>query len=131
MAFANRPTPVGSAIFLSFFFLLICLLALTVLRRFLTLRATPAYILLPVYLALVLPASVVLLVPVDLASSTREGNPPKGIWLPDRAVLVLWRITYWLIFVLTWYVNQIWFRGKRQLTAALGTGSFYPSLESL
>jgi hypothetical protein len=101
---AASPTPVGSAIFLSISFFVICLLALLLLRRFLTLRATPGYIILPVFLALVLPASVVLLVPVDLTSSTRDGDAPKGVWLPDRAILVLWRITYWLIFCLTWLV---------------------------
>ncbi|KAL1965365.1 hypothetical protein VTN77DRAFT_5802 [Rasamsonia byssochlamydoides] len=104
MAVASSPAPVGSGIFLSGSFLIICLLVLLLLRRFLTLRATPAYIVVPVFLALVLPASVVLLVPVDLASSSRAGGAPKGIWLPDRAVLVLWRITYWLIFVLTWVI---------------------------
>lgn len=97
------PTPVGSAVFLSISFFVICLLTLLLLRRFLTLRATPGYIILPVFLALVLPASVVLLVPVDLTSSTRDGDGPRGVWLPDRSILVLWRITYWLIFCLTWF----------------------------
>ncbi|CRG85850.1 LMBR1 domain-containing protein 2-B [Talaromyces islandicus] len=101
---AASPTPVGSAVFLSISFFAICLLALLLLRRFLTLRATPGYIVLPVFLALVLPASVVLLVPVDLTSSTRDGDAPRGVWLPDRAILVLWRITYWLIFCLTWVI---------------------------
>jgi hypothetical protein len=44
----------------------------------------------------------VLLVPIDLASSSRDGSGPKAIWLPERMVLVCWRIAYWLIFVLTW-----------------------------
>lgn len=104
---APSPTPVGSAVFLSISLFAICLLALLLLRRFLTLRATPGYIILPVFLGLVLPASVVLLVPVDLTSSTRDGEAPKGVWLQDRAILVLWRITYWLIFCLTWYVIMI------------------------
>jgi hypothetical protein len=104
MVTLSSPVPVGSGAFLSIFFVLICLLVLMLLRRFLTLRATPAYLIVPVFLALVLPAGVVLLVPVDLASSSRDGGSPRGIWLPDRAVLVLWRITYWLIFALTWCV---------------------------
>ncbi|KAH8692775.1 LMBR1-like membrane protein-domain-containing protein [Talaromyces proteolyticus] len=101
---ASSPTPVGSAVFLAISFFIICIIALLLLRRFLTLRATPGYIILPVFLALVLPASVVLLVPVDLTSSSRDGAGPKGVWLPDRANLVLWRITYWLIFCLTWFI---------------------------
>lgn len=105
MAVASSPAPVGSGVFVSGALFVICLLVLILLRRYLTLRATPAYIVVPVFLSLVLPASVVLLVPIDLASSSRAGGAPKGIWLPDRAVLVLWRIAYWLIFVLTWFVS--------------------------
>lgn len=101
----SSATPVGSAVFLSLFFVTICLLTLLLLRRFLTLRATPGYLTVPVFLALVLPASVVLLVPVDLTSTSRDdGQGTKGVWLPTHAVLVLWRITYWLIFCLTWII---------------------------
>lgn len=96
--------PVGSSVFFSLTLFSISVFVLLLLRRFLTLRATPAYLILPVFLALALPASVVLLLPIDLASSSRDGRAAKGIWLPDRVVLVSWRIAYWLIFVLTWYV---------------------------
>ncbi|EEA27540.1 LMBR1 domain protein [Talaromyces marneffei ATCC 18224] len=101
----SSATPIGSTIFLTLSFVTICLLTLLLLRRFLTLRATPAYITVPVFLALVLPASVVLLVPVDLTSSSREkGKGTNGVWLPSHAVLILWRIAYWLIFCLTWVI---------------------------
>ena len=86
-------------------FLLISVAVLLLLRHYLPLRSTPAFLTVPIFLALALPASVVLLVPVDLASSAgAEDEAAKGIWLPQRAVLVLWRITYWLTFVLTWVV---------------------------
>ncbi|RAL09934.1 LMBR1 domain-containing protein [Aspergillus homomorphus CBS 101889] len=98
------PVPVGSSIFFSLALLTISILVLLLLRRFLTLRATPAYLSIPVFLALALPASVVLLVPIDLASSSRDGSGPTAIWLPDRLLLVSWRIAYWLIFVLTWAI---------------------------
>ncbi|KAI9045765.1 LMBR1 domain-containing protein [Aspergillus affinis] len=98
------PIPVGSSIFFSFTLFTISVLVLLLLRRFLTLRATPAYLITPVFLALALPASVVLLVPIDLASSSRDGEGPRAIWLPDRLILVSWRIAYWLIFVLTWAI---------------------------
>lgn len=96
------PVPVGSSVFFTLALLTISVLVLLLLRRFLTLRATPAYLSIPVFLALALPASVVLLVPIDLASSSRDGGGPTAIWLPDRLILVSWRIAYWLIFVLTW-----------------------------
>lgn len=93
---------VGSNIFFAIALCSISVLVLLLLRRFVTIRATPAYLLVPVFFALALPASVVLLVPIDLASSARDGSSPNAIWLPDRVVLVCWRIAYWLIFVLTW-----------------------------
>lgn len=86
----------------------IALLALLVLRYYLPLRSNPAYLLVPVYLALALPAGIILLVPIDLAthaSDTQEAT--RGIWLPDRALLVMWRITYWLAFALTWYALSL------------------------
>lgn len=104
MISVSLPTvSVGSNIFFALALCLISLLVLFILRRFLTLRATPAYLVFPIFFALALPASVILLVPIDLASSSRDGSGAKAIWLPDRVVLVCWRIAYWLIFVLTWY----------------------------
>lgn len=85
--------------------LVISLLVLLLLRYFLPLRSTPAYVLIPVFLALALPASIILLVPIDLASNLKGlSDGSGGVWLPDRVVLVAWRITYWLCFTLTWYV---------------------------
>jgi hypothetical protein len=96
------------------------------LRRFLTIRSTPAYLLVPIFLALALPASVVLLVPIDLASSARNGTGPKAIWLPDRMVLVCWRIAYWLIFMLTWYVYlSVWISHGRIMKFALGFSNLF------
>ncbi|CEN60025.1 Putative LMBR1 domain protein [Aspergillus calidoustus] len=102
--FSIAAISVGSNIFFILALLTISVLVLLVLRRFLTLRATPAYLSIPVFLALALPASVVLLVPIDLASSSRDGGGPRAIWLPERLLLVSWRIAYWLIFVLTWAI---------------------------
>lgn len=85
--------------------LTICIVVLLLLRHYLPLRSAPAFLIVPVFLAIALPASAVLLVPIDLASSARvEDEAEKGIWLPQRLVLVSWRIIYWLTFVLTWLV---------------------------
>lgn len=97
---------VGSSVFFTVALLFISVIALLLLRRYLTLRSTPAYLSVPVFLALALPASVVLLVPIDISSSSRDDGLPRAIWLPDRLVLVSWRIAYWLIFVLTWFAAQ-------------------------
>lgn len=98
-------TSVGSDIFSILALLIISTAVLLLLRHYLPLRTTPAFLLVPIFLSLVLPTSAILLVPIDLASSAREENHGgKGIWLPRRAVLVSWRIVYWLTFMLTWVV---------------------------
>jgi hypothetical protein len=98
-------SPVGSEIFALSSLLVISLVVLLILRHYLPLRTTPAYLLVPIFFALVLPASIILLVPIDLSSSTRDQDVgSRGIVLPGNVLLVAWRITYWLTFALTWYV---------------------------
>ncbi|KAI0166173.1 LMBR1-like membrane protein-domain-containing protein [Xylariaceae sp. FL1272] len=105
---SSSQSPVGSIIFASVALILLSILVLIILRRYLTLRATPAYLILPVFFGLWLPASIVLLVPIDLASNASpDDDKIKGIWLPHRALLVAWRISYWLTFVLTWFIFPI------------------------
>lgn len=96
-------SPVGSEIFTAIALLVISLGVLLLLRHYLPLRTTPAYLLVPIFFALGLPASIILLVPIDLASSARNQDAgSRGVWLPDRLLLVGWRISYWLTFALTW-----------------------------
>lgn len=100
---ASAPAPVGSAIFSIIALLLVSLGVLLILRYYLPLRTTPAFYLVPIFFALWLPSVLVLLVPIDLASSAiADDVASRGIWLPQRVVLVLWRIIYWLTFCLTW-----------------------------
>lgn len=96
---------VGSDIFAISSLFTIATLVLLVIRHYLPLRSTPGYLLLPVFLALALPCSIIVLVPIDLASTDdSDSQHSRGIWLPPRAVLITWRITYWLTFVLTWFI---------------------------
>lgn len=96
----------GSEIFAGIVLLTFSFVTLMILRHYLPLRTTPAYILVPIFFALWLPAFIVLLVPIDLASSAAtDDEAARGIWFPPRLLLVSWRITYWLTFVLTWYVS--------------------------
>ena len=95
--------PVGSEIFSLLSLAVISLGVLLLLRYYLPLRTTPAYLLVPIFFALSLPASIILLVPIDLASSARDEHvESRGIWLPNGVLLVAWRICYWLTFVLSW-----------------------------
>lgn len=99
------PSSIGSDVFAILSIPTISLLVLLLLRHYLPLRSTPAYLLVPVFLAVALPISIILLVPIDLASSSRiEDEAARGIWLPTGVLLVGWRISYWLTFSLTWYV---------------------------
>lgn len=103
---AASPSPVPSQVFALVALLCISLIVLLILRYYLPLRTTPAYLLVPVFFALWLPASMVLLVPIDLASSAMVDDvDARGIWLDPGALRVSWRITYWLTFALTWYVS--------------------------
>jgi hypothetical protein len=96
---------VGSDVFSVLALLSISATVVLLLRYYLPLRTTPAYLLIPVFLALALPSSIVFLVPIDLASSSgTDTDGQRGIWLPDNVMLVAWRLAYWLTFCLTWFV---------------------------
>lgn len=100
---ASTASPVPSEVFALIALLVVSLGVLLILRYFLPLRTNPAFYLVPIFFSLWLPAGIVLLVPIDLASSARtEDESTMGIWLPQRLLLVSWRITYWLTFALTW-----------------------------
>ena len=102
------PSSVGSDAFALLSVPTISCFVLLLLRHYLPIRSTPAYLLVPVFLAIALPISIILLVPIDLASSSRiEDEATRGVWLPAGVLLVVWRIAYWLTFGLTWYVANI------------------------
>lgn len=102
---ASASSPVPSEILSLVALVLVSAVVLLILRFYLPLRSTPAYLLVPVFFALWLPAATVLLVPVDLASSAvTDDVATRGIWLPTRVLEASWRVSYWLTFALTWYV---------------------------
>lgn len=103
----SAQSPILSEVFALVATLVVSLVVLLILRYFLPLRTTPAFYLVPIFFAIFLPAAIVLLVPIDLASSaTTEDERTRGIWLPERLLLVSWRISYWLTFALTWYDRE-------------------------
>lgn len=106
MEITATSSPIGSEIFALISLLVISLGVLLLLRYYLPLRSTPAYLTVPIFFALGLPASIILLVPIDLASNARnEDAGSRGIRLPEEVLRVSWRISYWLTFGLTWYVD--------------------------
>ncbi|KAL0931699.1 lmbr1 domain-containing protein [Colletotrichum truncatum] len=104
----SASSPVPSEIFAFLALLSVSVVVLLILRHYLPLRTTPAFYLVPIFFALWLPACIVLLVPIDLASSARtDDEATRGVWLPQRVLLVSWRISYWLTFALTWFILPI------------------------
>lgn len=98
----------GSIAFFTLSLLTISGLVLLLLRYYLPLRPTPAYVTVPVFLAIALPASIVILLPIDLASNASlDIDDARGIWLKDAVVYKAWRIVYWLTFALTWAILPI------------------------
>lgn len=98
---------VGSEVFSLVALVVLSALVLLILRYYLPLRTTPAFVLVTVFFALWLPAAIVLLVPIDLASGAQtEDEASRGIHLPERVIHTCWRVVYWLIFVLTWYAHH-------------------------
>lgn len=105
---SSTASPVLSEVCAGIALLVISLAVLFILRYYLPLRTTPAYVLVPIFFAIWLPAAIVLLVPIDLASSAAtDDEAARGIWFPPRLLLVSWRITYWLTFALTWFILPI------------------------
>ncbi len=144
---------VGSDAFALLALAFISIFVLLLLRHFLPLRTTPAYLIVPIFLSLALPISIILLVPIDLASSSRTDDvAARGIWLPEGVMLVAWRLTYWLTFALTWLIlpllgeyadsgyrtpkDRIWYslrsNGRYQLIviACAATGGIYVFLQN-
>ncbi|KAI9679866.1 MAG: hypothetical protein M1817_004880 [Caeruleum heppii] len=105
---SDSSSPLPSTFFAISAFLFISLLVVLLLRYYLPFRSSPAYLVFPIFLSLALPASIIAIVPIDLAASSGSKDiPSRGIWLPERALLIIWRITYWLCFVLTWAILPI------------------------
>lgn len=104
-SYTTTSSAAGSTAFFVLSLLSICGLVLLLLRYYLPLRTTPAHVLVPVFLAIALPASIVVLLPIDLASSAgTDTDGARGIWLSDTVVYKSWRIVYWLTFALTWAI---------------------------
>ncbi|KAE8448142.1 hypothetical protein EG329_009746 [Mollisiaceae sp. DMI_Dod_QoI] len=105
METAAASSPIGSELFALISLIVISLGVVLLIRYYLPLRSTPAYLTVPIFFALGLPASIILLVPIDLASNARNQDAgSRGIWLPSGVLLVSWRVSYWLTFCLTWFI---------------------------
>ncbi|AOW07651.1 YALI0F24541p [Yarrowia lipolytica CLIB122] len=74
------------------------------ISQYSSIKSTPLFILLPLVLAVYIPFSIVVLVPIDLLSASSNGEGHPLFYLNENVRLILWRVSYWLAFVLTWAV---------------------------
>ncbi|KAK9319238.1 LMBR1-like membrane protein [Lipomyces orientalis] len=75
------------------------------MNYFCTIKRTPSYLLVALFCAVYIPFSIILLVPIDLASSTSENQPLLA--LPRNVTFAIWRVVYWLAFFLTWLILPV------------------------
>ncbi|KAL7270539.1 hypothetical protein RUND412_006746 [Rhizina undulata] len=99
--------PVTSEVFSGLCLLALAGAVLLLQRTYLPLRSTPEYLLVATFLPLFVSSSIIVLVPIDLASSNAGEDGSRGVVLHERVLLVAWRIAYWLCFVLTWAILPI------------------------
>lgn len=71
---------------------------LWLLSRWTSLRSLPLYVSIPLFLSVFIPISTVALVPFDLVDDQT---------LDNKARLLMWRLIYWLSFLLMWAVLPI------------------------
>lgn len=72
----------------------------------------PFYTSIPLTLAVYIPLSIVILLPLDYVShnsSTENGMVDETLWfaLKDHVILMLWKSNYWSTFILTWLMLPV------------------------
>ncbi|CAH2352781.1 hypothetical protein CLIB1423_08S00936 [[Candida] railenensis] len=71
-------------------------------------RGYPVYLSVPLTLAVYLPISIVILLPLDYVShNTTSSSLSSWFSLPDSLILYLWKTAYWTTFILTWLMLPI------------------------
>jgi hypothetical protein len=81
---------ISSAVFFALCLFFIAVITLLLLRRYLPLRQTPEYLLVSTFLGLFLSSSIIVLVPIDLASASAtddgsRGTPPRPCYEPSSS----------------------------------------------
>jgi hypothetical protein len=92
-------------VFVLLAFLATALVSLWAISRYCRIREVSAYVLVPLFVAIYIPFSIVVLVPIDLMSSSQNSHPL--FYINEAARLIIWRVMYWLAFTMTWAVLPI------------------------
>lgn len=72
-------------------------LSVAIVAMFAQIKRLPMSMVVSLALAIYIPLSIVLLVPIDLAYA-------EDVGIGDSGSLIMWRITYWVSFALTWAI---------------------------
>ncbi|KAK6203074.1 LMBR1-like membrane protein-domain-containing protein [Scheffersomyces amazonensis] len=66
----------------------------------------PLYFSIPITLAVLIPLSIIFLLPIDYVQSNYISSSDTSVsplnWLQDNVILILWKSNYWTTFLLTW-----------------------------
>ncbi|ODV91554.1 hypothetical protein CANCADRAFT_17936, partial [Tortispora caseinolytica NRRL Y-17796] len=73
------------------------------IQRFISIKTTPLYIFIPIFLAIYIPSSIIILLPIDLSCQSSH----TIFCISNKIILALWRMLYWLQFALTWLILPI------------------------
>lgn len=82
-------------------FALILVVSVLGIQLHIDLRKYPPYVAVALTLAIFLPLSIILLLPIDYVSLNFD---LRVFDLPPRWVLVMWKLNYWTTFLLTWLI---------------------------
>lgn len=107
-------------------YILCLLISIWGIQFYLNLFKKPLYFLIPIVLAVFVPISIILLLPLDYV----QHHTDKKLVLfdlPDNVILYMWKSTYWTTFLLTWlilptlqeYYRSGLFKSYNKLTDAL------------
>lgn len=83
-----------------------------------------------VLLAVFIPLSIIILLPTDWVN--RHVDKLPGIWMPDNAYWITWRIDYWVTFALTWLILPMlleYYRSGHYAVAARLVDAFRANLK--
>lgn len=81
-------------------------LAISGIRYHINIFEYPPYVSIPVILAVYIPLSIIFLLPIDYVTHN-SSNYVEWFSLPDSVILLLWKFSYWMTFLLTWLLLPV------------------------
>ncbi|CAI5756138.1 unnamed protein product [Candida verbasci] len=89
------------------FYIITLLLSLLGLQLHINIFKYPLYLTIPITLAVFIPLSIIFLLPLDyIGFNYNLNNNNNNLWfsLSNNIILLLWKLNYWITFLLTWLI---------------------------